>query len=182
MTKANEHMEVMTKAQPDGLWQVMHNILATKSQKGGFHGELFAMRAPPPFTPFAPFCCAWSVQEEALDPRGKRLDTRQLANGAPSLTPRFALQTTRTATAWSRTQNSTLTLATSENQCEARQCPVVTRAIYPQYYPSTEARYGRLKRCELLVDDGFVRAHLPVGDKTPCQPHATDLSPRPAAE
>ena len=42
---------------------------------------------------------------------------------------RFALQTTRTATAWSRTQNSMLTLATSENQCEARQCPVVTRAI-----------------------------------------------------
>ena len=126
MAKVNEHMEVMTKAQPDGLWQVMHNILATKSQKGGFHGELFAMRAPPPFTPF---CCVWSVQEEALDPRGKRLDTRQLANGAPSLTLRFALQTTRTATAWSRTQNSTLTLAISENQCGARQCPVVTRAI-----------------------------------------------------
>ena len=68
MAKVNEHMEVMTKAQPDGLWQVMHNILATKSQKGGFHGELFAMRAPPPFAPFAPFCCAWSVQEEGLDP------------------------------------------------------------------------------------------------------------------
>ena len=80
MAKVNEHMEVMTKAQPDGLWQVMHNILATKSQKGGFHGELFAMRAPPPSTPF---CCVWSVQEEALDPRGKRLDTRQLAQRRP---------------------------------------------------------------------------------------------------
>ena len=40
IAKVNEHMEVMTKAQPDGLWQVMHNILATKSQRGGFHGEL----------------------------------------------------------------------------------------------------------------------------------------------
>ena len=80
IAKVNEHMEVMTKAQPDGLWQVMHNILATKSQRGGFHGELFAMRAPPPFTPF---CCVSSVQEEALDPRGKRLDTRQLVLARP---------------------------------------------------------------------------------------------------
>ena len=43
MEKVQDHMEAMSTAQPDGLWRVMHNVLKTKSKKGGVHHELMAL-------------------------------------------------------------------------------------------------------------------------------------------
>ena len=43
MEKVQDHMEDMSKAQPGGLWRVMHNVLTKKSKKGGVHHELMAL-------------------------------------------------------------------------------------------------------------------------------------------